>query len=63
MDLVDPEDNKVAAFQASGSMSVPWKAAADKITIFSRCRESTWMCLLIASGILEADRVGGRRWF
>lgn len=63
LDLLDSQNKKVASFQASGAMTAPWKAAADKITILSGCRDSIWMCLVIASSILEADRVGGRRWF
>ena len=54
---------EVALFQADGSLRVlPWKAE-DKIKISRSCHDSTWMRLVIASGIIEADRIGGRRWF
>lgn len=52
---------EVATFQADGSTRVlPWKAE-DKIQITCSCQDSTWMRLVIASGIIEADRIGGRR--
>ena len=62
--LTDMSTGKeVAMFQADGSARLlPWNAE-DRIRISGSCHDSMWMRLVIASGIIEADRIGSRRWF
>ena len=54
---------QVASFKAGGCMTMPWETEKDNITVMSNCQDSIWMRLVVASGIIEADRIGGRSWF